>query len=79
MELIGFAPKNFYRNYGHRSMSVGDVVQFGRDDQEKTYWAVAGFGFTELTYDEYSEWHDMSARDRSWFIDELKRLNIKRR
>jgi hypothetical protein len=67
------SPKNFYRNYGHRSMSCGDVVQFGRDDREKTYWAVASFGFVELTYDEYSEWHDMSARDRSWFIDDIQK------
>ena len=64
-------PKNFYRNFGHRSMSCGDVVQFGRDDQEKTYWGVAGFGFVELTYDEYSKWHDMESRERSWFVDDI--------
>ena len=70
-------PKNFYRNYGHRSMSCGDVVQFGRDDQEKTYWGVAGFGFVELTYDEYSKWHDMESRERSWYIDELNKAKYK--
>ena len=38
---------------GHRSMSVGDVVQFGRDNDHKKYFAVAGFGFTELTSRQY--------------------------
>ena len=56
---------------GHRSMSVGDVVQFGRDDDKKTYWAVAGFGFTELTYDEYSRWHDTDSRDRDMFVRDI--------
>ena len=71
-------PKNMKGNrardgkpVGHRSMSVGDVVQFGRDDQEKTYWAVAGFGFTELTYDEYSRWHDTDSRDRDMFVRDI--------
>ena len=74
------APKNMRGNrardgkpVGHRSMSVGDVVQFGRDDQEKTYWAVAGFGFTELTYDEYSRWHDTDSRDRDMFVRDIVR------
>ena len=74
------APKNMKGNrardnkpIGHRSMSVGDVVQFGRDSQEKTYWAVAGFGFVELSYSEYSEWHDMDSRERSDFIGDIAR------
>ena len=70
-------PKNFYRNYGHRSMSAGDVIQFGRDDQEKTYWGCAGFGFVELTYEEYSKWHDMESRERSWYIDEVNKAKHK--
>ena len=72
------APKNMKGNrardgkpIGHRSMSVGDVVQFGRDDDKKTYWAVAGFGFTELTYDEYSRWHDTDSRDRDMFVRDI--------
>ena len=56
---------------GHRSMSVGDVVQFGRDDDKKTYWAVAGFGFTELTYDEYCKWLDTDSRDRDMFVRDI--------
>ena len=64
-------PTNMIGNRGHRSMSVGDVVQFGRDDDKKTYWAVAGFGFTELTYDEYSRWHDTDSRDRDMFVRDI--------
>ena len=71
------SPKNFYRNYGHRSMSHGDVIQFGRDDDKKRYFGCAGFGFVELTYEEYSKWHDMTARDRSWFIDEVQKAKHK--
>lgn len=71
------SPKNFYRNYGHRSMSCGDVIQFGRDDDKKRYFGCAGFGFVELTYEEYSKWHDMTARDRSWFIDEVQKAKHK--
>ena len=64
-------PTNMIGNRGHRSMSVGDVVQFGRDDDKKTYWAVAGFGFTELTYDEYSRWCDTDSRDRDMFVRDI--------
>ena len=71
------SPKNFYRNYGHRSMSCGDVIQFGIDNDKKRYFGCAGFGFVELTYEEYSKWHDMTARDRSWFIDEVQKAKHK--
>ena len=71
------SPKNFYRNYGHRSMSCGDVIQFGRDDDKKRYFGCAGWGFTELTYEEYVKWHDMTARDRSYFIDEIQKAKHK--
>ena len=66
-------PKNFYRNYGHRSMSAGDVIQFGIDNDKKRYFGCAGFGFVELTNDEYDEWLNMSSRDRSWFIDDIQK------
>ena len=61
------SPKNFYRNYGHRSMSCGDVIQFGRDDDKKRYFGCAGFGFVELTYEEYSclLYTSPSPRDRT--------------
>ena len=71
------SPKNFYRNYGHRSMSCGDVIQFGIDDDKKRYFGCAGFGFVELTYEEYSKWHDMESRERSWYIDEVKKAKYK--
>ena len=70
-------PKNFYRNYGHRSMSCGDVIQFGIDNDKKRYFGCAGFGFVELTYEEYSKWHDMESRERSWYIDEVKKAKYK--
>ena len=36
-----------------------------------------GFGFVELTYEEYSKWHDMESRERSWYIDEVKKAKYK--
>ncbi len=56
---------------GHRSMSVGDVVQFGRDHDKKTYWAVAGFGFTELTSRQYDRWLGTDSRDRDMFVRDI--------
>ena len=70
-------PKNFYRNYGHRSMSHGDVIQFGTGDDDKKYFGCAGFGFVELTYEEYSKWHDINSRDRSWYIDDIQKAKYK--
>ncbi len=72
-------PKNMKGNrvsdgtpIGHRSMSTGDVIQFGIDNDKKRYFGCAGWGFVELTYEEYSKWHDMDSRERSWYIDEVK-------
>ena len=65
------SPKNFYRNYGHRSMSVGDVIQFGRDHDKKVYYACASFGFTELTSREYDRWLGTDSRDRDMFVSDI--------
>ncbi len=70
-------PTNMRGNRGHRSMSVGDVVQFGRDDDKKTYWAVAGYGFTELTTEQYSKWLDTPSRDRDMFISDIVKVKHK--
>ena len=77
-------PKNMKGNrardgkpIGHRSMSCGDVIQFGVDNQDKKYFGCAGWGFVELTYEEYSKWHDMKSRDRSEFIDDVKKAKQK--
>ena len=56
---------------GHRSMSVGDVIQFGRDHDKKVYWACATFGFTELTSRQYDRWLGTDSRDRSDFVSDI--------
>ena len=44
----------------------------------RRYFGCAGFGFVELTYEEYSKWHDMESRgERSWYIDEVKKAKYK--
>ena len=56
---------------GHRSMSVGDVIQFGRDHDKKVYYACASFGFTELTSKQYDRWLSTDSRDRSDFVSDI--------
>ena len=77
-------PKNMKGNMradgkpiGHRSMSHGDVIQFGTGDDDKKYFGCAGFGFVELTYEEYSQWHDRDSRDRSRYIDHIQKSKQK--
>ena len=72
-------PKNLTGNMradgkpiGHRSMSCGDVIQFGTGDDDKKYFGCAGWGFVELTYEEYEKWHETDSRDRSRYIDRIQ-------
>ena len=58
---------------GHRSMSCGDVIQFDTEGLHKKYFGCAGWGFVELTNEEYSKWLDMDSRDRSMYIDSIKK------